>query len=74
MCHTHFSFLSLFISSLKLIIYLWRGKKKKVKGPLQTSGPDLPVLRVLVSVESETPLEKDILAMVVHFLIYLFLI
>lgn len=29
MCHTHFSFLSLFINSLKLIIYHWRGKEKK---------------------------------------------
>lgn len=74
MCHTHFSFLSLFISSLKLIIYLWSGREKKSKRPITNLWPRSASLRVLVSVESETPLERDILAMVVHFLIYLFLI
>lgn len=75
MCHTHFSFLSLFINSLKLIIYHWREKeKKKSKRPITNLWPRSASLMVLVSVKSETLLERNILAMDVHFLIYLFLI
>lgn len=49
-------------------------EEKKSKRPITNLWPRSASLTVLVSVESETLLERNILAMDVHFLIYLFLI
>lgn len=72
--HSLFILVSFYQFSKTDYLSLEREGKKKSKRPITNLWPRSASLMVLVSVKSETLLERNILAMDVHFLIYLFLI